>query len=262
MNDSFQNFSISAFRQRFLCDYVDEKGIVTIKEAASLCGVSEATVRRDLDDMAEKSMLVRTRGGAVKFSSTGFEQILDVRMKVMITEKRRIAAFAAKMVKEGESVILDSGTTTYFIAKELSKRENITIITNNIAIAYRVPMSPLSSVIVAGGIRREEQNTLIGISTEEFFRSVNADIAFIGCDSVDLAAGSIYNASFMEVGVKKQMIKSANSIYLVADHAKFSRKSLALVASLDEFDGVITDEGLDEESRGILQDRGLNILIA
>ncbi len=165
-------------------------------------------------------------------------------------------------MREGESVILDSGTTTFFIAEELAKRENITIITNNLAIAYCVPMNPLSSMIVAGGIRREGHSMLTGISTEEFIRTVNVDTVFLGCDSVDLIGGNIYNSSFMEVGVKKQMIKSGKNVYLAADHAKFARKSLARVASLDEFHGIVTDSGLDREARMALEERGMHVILA
>ncbi len=103
MADSTQNFSIPAYRQRYIANYVDENGSITIKEAATLCAVSDATIRRDLDEMSENSILVRTRGGAVKFSSTGFKQIQDARMKVMVAEKKRIASVAAKLVHEAKA---------------------------------------------------------------------------------------------------------------------------------------------------------------
>ncbi len=103
---------------------------------------------------------------------------------------------------------------------------------------------------------------LTGFSTEEFIRTVNVDIAFLGCDSVDLVSGNIYNSSFMEVGVKKQMIKNGKAVYLVADHAKFARKSLARVASLSEFNGIITDSDLDETSKELAAEYNITLIVA
>lgn len=147
--------SIPAQRQQQISDYLKSKFSISIKEASELCNVSEATARRDLDDMAAAGLLERTHGGAVLHKGTGFEEYHDEKMKAMIPEKTRIAREAVKLIKDGDSIFLDSGTTTLLLGQQLEGIKKLTVVTNNLDIASTVKLDNSSTMIVTGGVRRD-----------------------------------------------------------------------------------------------------------
>lgn len=213
--------------------------------------VSEATVRRDLTMMAEEGLVSRARGGAIlPASSTAFEPLYPEKRLINTEEKRRIGVEAALMVVDGETLILDSGSTTFEIARNLTDHKNLTIITNDLVIASSVMFDSTTSVIVTGGIRRQGFNTLIGPVTDEFLQQVKVNKTFLAADAIDFQQG-VTNATFAEISVKRLMIQAAREVILVADHSKFANIALARVCPLDKVHCVITDSSIDES---ILQD--------
>lgn len=238
---------IPAERQKRMIAYVEEHTSAQIRELAEYFSVSEATVRRDLDDLDRQGALRRTHGGAIKVDrSTAYEHKLADKMHLMSAEKQHIAARAAAMVHPGDTVLLDSGTTTYFIAQALAGHENLTIITNDLHIGYQAPLHPSGTLIVTGGMRRQGRQELVGADTENFIRDAHVDIAFVGADGIDLT-GSVTNANFAEVGVKKLMLQAATRSVIVADHTKFGRRALAKICDVRQVDLLLTDKNLDEE---------------
>ena len=233
-------------RQQKILDHVNAQGSVQIREFAEVVQVSEATVRRDLDELARMGLVSRVHGGAVRVTSTTFERANSEKMGLNLNEKLQIAAYAASLVENGDSVFLDSGTTTYFIARELIHHKNLTILTNNLDIAQSLHFDPTVSVIVTGGVLREQYSVLIGNIAEQVISSFRVDKAFMGCDAID-AAGGIYNSNFMEVGVKQCIARCGKTTIVVTDSSKFYVKALAKVCDLEQIDMIITDSGLDAE---------------
>jgi len=180
------------------------------------------------------------------------------KINLMTEEKQRIAEAAANLVHHGDTVLIDSGTTTFFIAQALANREQLTIITNDLYLAYQTPIHPSSTLIVTGGMRRHGRQELVGTVTENFIRETHVDIAFIGADGIDMTGG-VTNANFAELGVKQLMIKAAMRSVVVADHSKFGRVALARICNLEDVDLLITDTGLDDEMKNRL--RKLSIML-
>ncbi len=242
-----KNTYIPAERQKRIMEYIEANTSAQIHELAEKFHVSEATVRRDLDDLDQQGALHRTHGGAIKVDrSTSYESMYSEKISQMLDEKHRIAEAAALMVHPGDTVMIDSGTTTFFIAQALSHHENITIITNDLYIAYQTPIHPSSTLIVTGGTRRQGRQELVGTVTENFIRDTHVDVAFIGVDGIDLTGGAT-NANFAEVGVKRLMLRSAANGVIVADHTKFGRVALARICDLKEAGMILTDSGLEGE---------------
>ncbi len=240
-----KNTYIPAERQKKMMEYIEANTSAQIHELAEKFHVSEATVRRDLDDLDQQGALRRTHGGAIKVDrSTSYESMYSEKINQMIEEKHRIADFAANLVHPGDTVLIDSGTTTYFIAQALAHHESLTIITNDLYIAYQTPLHPSSILIVTGGVRRHSRQELVGTITENFIRDAHVDVAFIGVDGIDLTGGAT-NANFAEVGVKRLMLQSAARSVIVADHSKFGRVALARICDLKEASLLITDRGID-----------------
>lgn len=239
---------IPAERQKKILEYIEDNTSAQIHELSERFRVSEATIRRDLDDLDRQGALRRTHGGAIKMDrSTSYEHMHSEKIALMTDEKQRIALRAAQMVHAGDTVMIDSGTTTFFIAQALSHVENLTLITNDLYIAHQTPIHPSSTLIVTGGMRRQGRQELVGTLTENFIRETHVDIAFIGADGIDLTAG-ITNANFAEVGVKRLMLQSAMRSVIVSDHSKFGRVALARICQLQEADVLITDGKLDTET--------------
>ena len=202
---------IPAERQKKMIEYIEANTSAQIHELAEKFHVSEATVRRDLDDLDRQGALRRTHGGAIK-----------------------------------DTVLIDSGTTAFFIAQALSRHEGLTLITNDLYIAYQTPLHPSSTLIVTGGTRRQGRQELIGTMPEDFIRSTHVDVAFIGADGISVTGG-VTNANFEEIGVKKLMLRAAERSVIAADHTKFGRVALARICDLREVDALLTDDGLEPE---------------
>ncbi len=254
-----KNTYIPAERQKKMMEYIEANTSAQIHELAEKFHVSEATVRRDLDDLDQQGALKRTHGGAIKVDrSTAYESMYSEKIGQMLEEKHRIANSAAQMVHAGDTVLIDSGTTTFFIAQALSHHENLTIITNDLYIAYQTPLHPSSTLIVTGGTRRQGRQELVGTVTENFIRDTHVDIAFIGVDGIDLTGGAT-NANFAEVGVKRLMLEAAARGVIVADHSKFGRIALARICDIKEASLILTDTGIDGDMLTRLKKLGVQM---
>lgn len=253
--------TIPAKRQQLILNYLTEQHSITIKEAANLCAVSEATARRDLDEMAAECVLERTHGGAILGRATVFEAVNAEKMKLMVTEKRMIAKEAVKYVHDGSSIFLDSGTTTFFLAQQLKSFKNLTVITHNLDIVHKIKLDDSSTLIVTGGVKRDEYSVLIGHIAEEFVSKICVDISFLGADAISPKQG-VFNSNFMEIGIKKSIIASGRKRILLADHSKFEQKALVKVCDVAEFDIIITDKGIDDETKKMLEQKVKKLVLA
>ncbi|MFW6029775.1 MAG: DeoR/GlpR family DNA-binding transcription regulator [Halanaerobiales bacterium] len=250
---------IPAERQKKILNYINNNGSANIEELINLVGVSKSTVRRDLKKLSKKGLINRTHGGAIKKTkSTSFEPSPKEKRFKQLSEKKKIAKITKKYIRDGESIILDAGSTNYAISQELEDISNITVITFDLRIALETKLSNDSRLVVPGGVRRENYEVLIGSHVENFFRDVTADKAFLGADAVSLDRG-ITNATFSEVAIKKQIINSAKETYLVVDHTKFGNTTLVKVAELSVIDYIITDSKIKPEIENKLKKLGVLI---
>lgn len=254
------NICIPAQRQQQILEYLQSKKSITIRKAAEIFMVSEATVRRDLDELASTGKIERTHGGAVIHTGTGFEWQHAEKMQEMIPEKKRIAIAAKKLIEDGDSLFLDTGTTTYLLAEELKEKKRLTVVTNNLDIAYTTELDATSTMIITGGIRRDGYSSLVGDIAADLVRKLYVDVSFIGADAVSVGNG-VFNTNFNEIGIKKSGIESGKRKVLLADSSKFSRKALAKICDLQEFDIIITDSGIDEAQLKILKEKIARVII-
>ena len=254
------NICIPAQRQQQILEYLQSQKSITIRKAAEIFMVSEATVRRDLDELASTGKIERTHGGAVLHTGTGFEWQHAEKMQEMIPEKKRIAIAAKKLIEDGDSLFLDTGTTTYLLAEELKEKKRLTVVTNNLDIAYTTELDATSTMIITGGIRRDGYSSLVGDIAADLVRKLYVDVSFIGADAVSVGNG-VFNTNFNEIGIKKSGIESGKRKVLLADSSKFSRKALAKICDLQEFDIIITDSGVDEAQLRILKEKIARVII-
>lgn len=246
-------------RQKQVLSIINERDYCSTKELSNAINASEATIRRDLDNLADCQYIGRVHGGAVKIQQkTTFEPFHADKIKLMVNEKKRIAKCASTLIHDGNSVFLDSGTTTLFIAEELKTKKNLTIITDNLDIVSSVQFDNTTNVILTGGLLRQAYSVVVGDITEDIIKRFKVDIAFTACDAVDPEVG-LFNANYLEIGVKKAITKCGTKTVLVADSSKFKNYALAYVCSINEIDCIISDTGLSEACQSILKKRNIEL---
>ena len=232
-------------RLRSILSYLDDRYGITIRETAELNGTSEATARRDLDEMASRKLIVRTHGGAVLPSSHHAELSQDDKLHKMTDEKTRIAERALELVHDGMTLFLDSGTTVLTLARRLAEFKNLTIMTTNTDV-LSVPMDPSTAVVMTGGVFRREYRALAGDLAEAFIRGIHVEMAFIGIDAIYPEEG-VFNDNIVELGTKKAILQCADRCVALTDHTKLQKKSLVRICALKDIDTLIIDQGADEK---------------
>lgn len=224
-------------------------GYVEAKALSRDLGVDASTIRRDLDALARIGKAERTHGGARPADGTHSEIPYAVKEHVHRDEKAAIAREAASLVRDGDSVILDSGSTTYQVAAALRHRSDLTILTNDLRIGAFVATFPDVRLLVAGGELLGSVFTLVGERTVQFLSDYSVDWAFLGADAID-PDGGVTNTNTLEIPVKRAMLTAAARTAVVADSSKFGDRALARVATLGEVATIITDAGLPADQAG------------
>lgn len=224
---------------------LERDGKVQIDQLVQELQVSSMTIRRDLGQLEDESKLIRTHGGAVAVNVLISETPYQSKTVTRTEQKKLIAKYAATIIPEGCSLLLDSGTTTFEIAKIIKNRADLTIITNDLKVASELVDSP-SSVICTGGNVQSGIGAMSGPHTQSLLRQIKVDLLFLGTHAIDLDNGM--SAPTMEKAlIKKLMVASAKSIWLVADSSKFNKNAFSQICSLDEINGIITDSQISKE---------------
>jgi DeoR family transcriptional regulator of aga operon len=234
-------------------------GTVTVSVLADALGVSEATVRRDLQALGDQRLLERSHGGAV---AHGTAHELPVRYRTgRSDEKRRIAQAAAELVTDGMAIGLTGGTTTTEVARMLVLRQGLTVVTNALNIAVELAVRPDLKLIVAGGVARATSYELVGSLADATLRSVYVDIAFVGVDGVDAERG-LTTQNEVEAATNRVLMDRAKRTIVVADATKLGRVAFAEIAGIDRAHQLITNDGGDAEQLARLQAAGLTVTTA
>jgi DeoR/GlpR family transcriptional regulator of sugar metabolism len=233
-------------RQSQIRRLVEERGQVTVTELSVAFNVSEATIRRDLEDLADRKWVCRTHGGAVKVVRALKEPPILERVNKCENQKARIGEKAAQMIHDGETVFLGSGTTVLEIARHLPFDISLTVITNSLLVINEIVTRPNIEMIVIGGMLRRTELSMVGHVANQSVQEFRADRVFMGIRAIDVTHG-FTNDYLPEAVVDREILKIAPEIVVVADHTKFSRVSSVLVASANAVDVIITDVETPEE---------------
>ncbi|WP_232225548.1 DeoR/GlpR family DNA-binding transcription regulator [Oceanobacillus manasiensis] len=234
-------------RRDWLLKRIDEDGKVLIERIADSLKVSPMTIRRDLKYLESTGKVIRIHGGAVSTNSLVAETPYKNKESLQINQKKSIANKALSFVQQGQTIILDAGTTNLELAKLLKKRENITVITNDIKIATELVDCSLK-VIVTGGELQQNVGTLYGPQTYNFIKDLHVDLLFLGAHAVDMEAG-VTSPTLEKSLVKKLMIDAAETSWLIADSSKLNQKAFSKVCDLSQVYGLLTDDDISVETK-------------
>ena len=248
-------------RRRRILEVLDKQERATVEELATRFHVSIVTIRGDLDALAGTGLLVRSHGGALKRLDLQ-DAPIAVKETLHHGEKVRIGHAAAQMIRQDETIILDSGTTTAEIARQLKflKVPSLTVITNALNIAVELSNLPHIRVIMIGGLLRQMSYSTVGPHAEQVLRGLTADRLFLGVDGLDPAIG-LTTPDVLEAQLNALMIRVSREVIAVADSSKFLRRSLSVIASVNDVHRIITDDKADPQIVAGLRARNIDVMV-
>ncbi len=232
---------------------------VVVSELSQFYGVSEETIRKDLEKLVNEGFAVKSYGGAVINENSSIDLPFNVRKNRNVIEKQRIAKLVEGMVADGESIILDASSTAVYIAKALKDKKNLTVITNSIEIVIELLDKPDWKVFSTGGASREGSFALVGPQTDRMLQMYHADKAFVSCKGFDLHAG-FTDSDELHANNKKTMLLSAKEKILAVDASKFGKTAFTAVGFLRDITSVVTDKKPEEEWLRALEEAGVTCL--
>jgi len=248
-------------RRSRINELIETRERATVRELADRFGVSPVTIRGDLDALAKAGGVIRSHGGALRCEED--EDIpIDLKQTLHRAEKMRIAEAAARLIRQGETIILDSGTTTAAIASRIGglRLESLTVITNALNVASVLAPLPNVRLIMIGGLLRHVSSSLVGPQAEQVLRGLHADRLFLGVDSLDPEIG-VMTPDVLEAQLNARMIEVSQEVVAVADASKFGRRSLSVIAGVEKLHKLITDTSASREAVAALRSRGVEVLL-
>jgi DeoR/GlpR family transcriptional regulator of sugar metabolism len=229
-------------RRQGILERVNEAGRVSVTELSAQFGVSEVTIRADLQALADRKLLIRTHGGAIPAGNGQYELALAMRRQRKVQEKSRIGQAAAALVANGDAIFLDSSSTALAIVQHLKHHRHLTIITNSLAVPQEILDTPGIRVVMPGGSFQRETASLIGTDGLDMLRKFNIQKGFFGAHGLNLPEG-LTDVSAEEAEVKRVLVGMCRQVIAILDATKWGRVGLASFAQPEEITRIITDAG-------------------
>lgn len=248
-------------RRKKILEWITEEGSARVRDLSKAFEVTEATIRQDLEKLEAEGFITRQHGGAFLNSVPQQVRSLALQHQVNMEAKRQIGRAAAELVNDGETIILDSGSTTTELAANLTEKKGLNVITNALNIALLLGSLPDIDIHMTGGHFKPPTLSLSGEKSAEYFKGVFAEKLFLATASVSFDAGLTF-PSMADLYVKRAMIEAASSVYLVADSSKIGRNSFSSLGGIEILDGFVTDSGISDTDRKKFEKAGIEVIVA
>ncbi len=246
-------------RRQKILDLVSERGYISLAELAQTVGASESTLRRDLDYWGQQGLIRRTHGGAVLRDDNHALPALEERASRELEEKRAIARVAAARVRDGDTVLLDGGTTTLEVARLLVGR-SIQVVTNSLPIANLFASSRETDLVILGGYVYPRTGVALGPLTVRMMEDLHVQQTIMSTGGI--TAKGMFNSNMLLVETERQMMRCAEEVVVVADYTKLGKQALAFLCELAAVDTLIVDSQITAEGRQLVESAGVRLLVA
>lgn len=246
-------------RRARLRELIRTEGFVSIPDLRAALDVSESTIRRDLDFLEAESEVRRTHGGVFFTGQAASMRLFEDRRAGGWDRKRQVAVAASRLIENHDTLLLDGGSTTYELARQLAGRP-LQIVTNSLPLANLFAASDQADLVMLGGYVHSRTSVSLGPYANEMLRSLNVQKAVLSIAGADHRG--YYNSNLLLVETERAMMECADETVVVADSSKFGKSSLAKLCELSQVHTVVSDEGLDEQWRRALKKAGVNLIIA
>jgi DeoR/GlpR family transcriptional regulator of sugar metabolism len=248
-------------RREKIFELIQEDGSAKVINLAKIFKVTEVTIRQDLEKLEKDGLVIKEHGGAFLKNIKDQVQSFSLGHRENIDKKELIGKKCIEFIENGDSIILDSGSTTTEIAKHLKGFKNLTVITNALNIALMLGAEPGIVLIVTGGEFKPPTLSLTGQKAADSFKGLNVQKLFLATAGISLKSGLTY-PSISDLVVKKAMIEAADTTYLVADSTKIGKSAFASLGALSLIDYIITDNGIEEKHKEIFRNNEIELIIA
>nr|WP_235293455.1 DeoR/GlpR family DNA-binding transcription regulator [Portibacter lacus] len=248
-------------RREKIMEFLQEDGSAKVVDLAKLFKVTEVTIRQDLEKLEQQGLIIREHGGAFLKNIEDNVRNFSIKNQENLDKKAMIAFKCLEFIESGDTIILDSGSTTTEIAKKLVGYKNLTVITNALNIALMLGTEPGIDVIMTGGEFKPPTLSLTGQKAADFFNGMNVQKLFLATAGISLKSGLTY-PSISDLVVKKAMIDAADLTYIVADSTKIGKNALASLGALSLIDYIITDAGMEEKDKKIFKNHEIEVIIS
>ena len=247
-------------RRKAILELLDADGTLSVNELSERFNVSSVTIRKDLENLQNSGLVVRKHGRAVKVNADNSKPDYEARMNINSEKKRRIAKAALQLIDEGDSIIMNVGSTSAYLCEELKNKNDITVVTNAVTLAKTLLNYENVTTFLLGGRVDRNMQIAVGEDTLEQLMKYNVNKLFMGMDGVDVKAGATsYN--HREDSIMHQMIAQSKEKYLIVDDSKFGRAALVHVADLSDFDAIITNyEARNEKCYADIRALGVRVI--
>jgi DeoR/GlpR family transcriptional regulator of sugar metabolism len=248
-------------RRQSLLDLLQKQPGLRVPEIAKALDVSEGTVRNDLNALEEEGRLKRVHGGAVLKEQSQFQNNSFMRRyEQNVAAKLAIAREAALLVKDGDSILLDASSTVYYLARALSERQGLRVVTNGFEVARELAENPSNNVILIGGVVNNDSSSVTGLLSERIIEDLRIEKAFLSCSGFSLERG-MTEILLAEAQIKRKVIESSRALYALVDSSKFGKEDLTSFASPRKVTRLFTDDGISSEWMERVQQAGIECTI-
>lgn len=249
-------------RQGTILEYVRTHGGARVSDLRTLLGVSDMTVRRDLDALSGRGLVEKVHGGATAIGAPSADEPgFEAKATRELEEKELIAREAATLVQPGSAVAVSAGTTTWALARYLIDIPDLTVVTNSMRVADELHTAPGDRTLILTGGIRTPSDALVGPVADMVIRSLHVDTLFLGCHGMDDAAG-LSTPNIAEAQTNRELVRNARTVVVTADHTKWEIKGLSTFADLEQVDVLVTDAGLSADARKALSKRVGRLILA
>lgn len=240
---------------------LQQNGSISVVQLAELFKVSEVTIRKDLSFLEQQKKLYRTHGSAILISPyISDRHVNEKEKKKNVAEKRAIGAKAASLVAQDDSIIIASGTTMAFLAREIKPVGHLTVITAAVPVTSILSQDTNVDVIQLGGITRSSSVSVVGPFAEQMLGNFNCSKLFVGVDGIDLEFG-LTTTNMLEAALNRVMMNAAQKVIVLADSSKFGRRGFSKICDLEAVDRIITDNGIQPLYLDRLRERGIEVIV-
>jgi DeoR family transcriptional regulator of aga operon len=254
------NLTSMTERHKSILDILQLQGSVSVIDLAERLDVSEVTIRKDLTTLEKQNKLYRTHGKAIPISPYIGDRHINEKEKQYVAEKIAIGKKAASMVSGHDSILMASGTTILYAAKEMMSTQDITVITASVSASSMLSQNKAIDVVQLGGIVRESSVSTVGSFAEDMLKYFNCNLLFMGADGVDMDFG-VTTTNMMEANLNRLMMNTAQKTVLLADSSKFGKRGFSKICDIDKIDEIITDDKIPQMYLEDLQELGIEVTV-
>lgn len=250
-----------AERHKYILNTLQKEGFVKVVDIAKKLDVTTVTIRKDLKALEEKGLLYRTHGSASPINPHITDRNVKEKEKIKTKEKQLIGIFAARLIEEDDSIIINSGSTICAFAEQIEPKGRLTVVTSSIKATSILSENEGINISQLGGTLRRSSMSVIGNYTLSFLENITCSKVFLGVDGVDLDFG-VTTSNIEEAELNKAMMNISLKTIVLCDSSKFGRKGFGKICNLDKIDIIITDEGISTSMQKLIEEQGVEIIIA